>query len=202
VSGAAQARAAAAGSTGGAARSGDVLGSVRRADDASSNARSVGGARAEGNGAATGAAVAAGGSGNAASARPGAAIEVTPDSWNTMLTQLEISGLARQLANNCVLIGRKGALVRLGLDPRNNMMRVPGAVDKLTQALSKYFGEAVRIEFEASIAGAETPAQAEKRAVVQELDNARQSLETDPAVRALRETFGATLLPDSVRPLK
>jgi hypothetical protein len=38
--------------------------------------------------------------------------------------------------------------------------------------------------------------------VVEELDNARQSLESDPAVRALRETFGATLLPDSVRPLK
>jgi DNA polymerase-3 subunit gamma/tau len=82
------------------------------------------------------------------------------------------------------------------------MMRIPGAVDKLSQALSKYFGETVRIEFEAPIAGVETPAQAEKRAVVEELDNARQSLETDPAVRALRETFNATLLPDSVRPLK
>jgi hypothetical protein len=37
---------------------------------------------------------------------------------------------------------------------------------------------------------------------VQEFDSARQALEADPAVRALRETFGATLLPDSVRPLK
>jgi DNA polymerase-3 subunit gamma/tau len=101
-----------------------------------------------------------------------------------------------------VLLGRKGNVVRLGLDPRNNMMRVPGAVDKLTQALSKYAGEAVRIDFEAAVAGAETPAQAEARALVEELDNARQTLESDPAVRALRETFGATLLPDSVRPLK
>ncbi len=122
--------------------------------------------------------------------------------WGSILTELKVNGLARQLANNCVLIGRNGSLVRLGLDPRNNMMRVPGAVDKLTQALSKYFGETVRIEFEAPIAGLETPAQAEKRAVVEELDSARQSLESDPAVRALRETFGATLLPDSVRPLK
>ncbi len=142
------------------------------------------------------------GSGNGGNAAPGAGVEITPDSWGAILTQLDVSGLARQLANNCLLLGRKGSLVRLGLDPRNNMMRVPGAVDKLTQALSKYFGEAVRIEFEAPISGAETPAQVEQRAVVQELDNARQSLETDPAVRALRETFGATLLPDSVRPLK
>ncbi len=63
-------------------------------------------------------------------------------------------------------------------------------------------GQTVRVEFEAPIGGVETPAQAEKRAVVEELDSARQSLESDPAVRALRETFGATLLPDSVRPLK
>jgi DNA polymerase-3 subunit gamma/tau len=128
--------------------------------------------------------------------------EASPGTWNTILPQLEISGLARQLANNCVLIGRRGNVIRLGLDPRNQMMRTQGPVDKLTQALSKYFGEAVRIEFEAPVAGAETPAQAEQRAVVEELDSARQSLESDPAVRALRETFGATLLPDSVRPIK
>ena len=138
----------------------------------------------------------------AAPAPAASTAEVTPGSWNSILAQLEIVGLTRQLANNCVLIGRKGGVVRLGLDPRNNMMRVQGAVDKLTQALSKYFGEAVRLEFEASVAGAETPAQAEQRAVVEEFDSARQSLESDPAVRALRETFGATLLPDSVRPLK
>jgi DNA polymerase-3 subunit gamma/tau len=130
------------------------------------------------------------------------AADATPGSWNAILAQLEIVGLTRQLANNCVLIGRKGNVVRLGLDPRNNMMRVQGAVDKLTQALSKYFGDSIRIEFEAPIVGAETPAQAEQRAVVEEFDSARQSLESDPAVRALRETFGATLLPDSVRPLK
>lgn len=137
-----------------------------------------------------------------AAAAPAASVEVTPASWSGILARLEVAGLARQLANNCMLIGRQGGLVRLGLDPRNNMMRVPNAVDKLAQALSKYFGETVRIEFEAPLAGAETPAQAEKRAVVEELDSARQSLESDPAVRALRETFGATLLPDSVRPLK
>ena len=132
----------------------------------------------------------------------GAPADGTPASWNSILAQLEIVGLTRQLANNCVFVARKGNVVRLGLEARNNMMRVQGAVDKLTQALSKHFGEAVRIEFEAPVAGIETPAQAEQRAVVEEFDSARQSLESDPAVRALRETFGATLLPDSVRPLK
>jgi DNA polymerase-3 subunit gamma/tau len=92
--------------------------------------------------------------------------------------------------------------VRLGIDPRNAFVRTQGQVDKLAQALSKYFGETVRIEFESTQAGLETPAQAEQRAEIEQLDAARQSLETDPAVQVLRETFGATLVPESVRPVK
>ena len=49
------------------------------------------------------------------------------------------------------------------------LMKVQGAVDKLAQALSKFYGETVRVEFDAPVAGLETPAQAEQRAVVQEL---------------------------------
>jgi DNA polymerase-3 subunit gamma/tau len=190
---------------GGAGRSGGDASGIGGVGRSGADASGVGGASARGPGAAshTGGAqraATAGGGGNGAV--PVAGVELAPANWNSILAQLDVSGLARQLANNCVLIGRQGNLVRLGLDPRNNMMRVPNAVDKLAQALSKYLGETVRVEFEAPIAGAETPAQAEKRAVAEEFDHARQSLESDPAVRALRETFGATLLPDSVRPLK
>jgi hypothetical protein len=41
-----------------------------------------------------------------------------------------------------------------------------------------------------------------QRASLEELDSARQALESDPGVQLLREKFGATLLPDSVRPVK
>ncbi len=131
-----------------------------------------------------------------------AGAEAAPGSWPSIVSQLDVSGAARQLANHCVLLGRRGAVVRLGIDQRSHMLRTPGAVDRLSQALSKHFGEATRIEFDATVAGLETPAQAEQRATVEEFDSARQSLESDPAVRVMRETFGATLLPDSVRPVK
>jgi DNA polymerase III subunit gamma/tau len=128
--------------------------------------------------------------------------DITPGSWPAVVAQLDLSGAARQLANHCAYIGRRGAVVRLGLDPRNQVVRTPGQVDKVAQALSKYLGDTVRIEFESVLPGLETPAQAEQRATVEEFDSARQALEADPAVRALREKFGATLLPDSVRPIK
>ena len=118
------------------------------------------------------------------------------------MNQLEIAGSARQLANHCAFIGRKGNVVKLGFDPKSPFVRTQGQVEKLAQALSKYYGETVRVEFDALVAGHETPAQAGQRASLEELDSARQALESDPGVQALREKFGATLLPDSVRPVK
>jgi DNA polymerase-3 subunit gamma/tau len=138
--------------------------------------------------------------GASGSAAPGA--DITRGSWGSILSQLELAGSPRQLANHCTFVGHQGNVVKLGFDPRSGFVRTQGQVEKLAQALSKYFGEAVRVEFEALQAGQETPAQAGQRASVEELDSARQSLESDPGVQALREKFGATLLPDSVRPVK
>jgi len=122
--------------------------------------------------------------------------------WSTILAQLDLQGAARQLAGNCVLLGRQGTVVRLGLDPRTKVMRTPSLEDKLAHALSKYFGEPVRLEFESATVGAVTPAAADERSSQEEIDSARRALEADPGVQGLRERFGATLLPDTVRPLK
>jgi DNA polymerase-3 subunit gamma/tau len=122
--------------------------------------------------------------------------------WAAIVGRLELGGAARQLASNCLLIGRQGAVVRLALDARNKHMRTPAQEDKLTQALSRYFGQPVRLEFEIAATGADTPAQVEQRASMEELDAARRAFESDPGVQGLRERFGATLLPDTVRPVK
>ncbi len=144
--------------------------------------------------------------GSAADAAPpgpaASPLEATPGSWGAIISQLELAGSARQLANHCALMGRKGSVVKLGFDPKSPFVRTPGQVEKLAQALSKYFGETVRVEFEPLQAGHETPAQVGQRATLEEVDSARQSLESDPGVQALREKFGATLLPESVRPVK
>jgi DNA polymerase III subunit gamma/tau len=138
----------------------------------------------------------------AAATRSVSTTDADAGSWASILSALDLPGAARQLASNCALLGRRGAVVRLALDPRHQHLRTAGQVEKLSQALSKHFGEAVRIEFEAPVATPETPAQAGQRATAEELDAARQALESDPVVQGLRERFGATLVPESVRPVK
>ena len=125
-----------------------------------------------------------------------------PASWSAIINQLDLQGAARQLASNCVLIGRQEGVVRLALDPRTKFVRTALQEEKLAQALSRYFGQTVRLEFSTTPVGGESPAQAEQRASLDELDAARRAFESDPGVQGLRERFGATLLSETVRPVK
>jgi DNA polymerase-3 subunit gamma/tau len=129
-----------------------------------------------------------------------AADDLTP--WPELIAHLELAGATRQLATNCALVSRQGGLVRLALDARNKNFRTQAQEDKLAQALSRHYGQPVRLEFETAASGLETPAQAEHRASREDLDAARRAFDSDPGVQGLRERFGATVLPDTVRPVK
>ncbi|HXY96089.1 MAG TPA: DNA polymerase III subunit gamma/tau [Steroidobacteraceae bacterium] len=133
--------------------------------------------------------------------RSGDAPGSAQQSWAAIVNALELTGAARQLASHSVLIGRAGAVVRLALDPHNQQLRTPAQEEKLAQALSRHFGEPVRLEFQQT-GGGESPALAAQRASQQELTQARRAFEADPGVQGLRERFGATVLPDTVRPVK
>ncbi|HYB66173.1 MAG TPA: DNA polymerase III subunit gamma/tau [Steroidobacteraceae bacterium] len=141
---------------------------------------------------------------SAAAGEPGSgesALASAPAPWGAIVAALELTGAARQLASHSVLIARTGAVVRLGLDPPNLQLRTPAQEEKLAQALSRYFGEPVRLEFQQT-GGGESPALLAQRATQQELTEARRAFEADPGVQGLRERFGATVLPDTVRPVK
>ncbi|MDE2137354.1 MAG: DNA polymerase III subunit gamma/tau [Gammaproteobacteria bacterium] len=125
-----------------------------------------------------------------------------PTQWAAIVSALELSGAARQLANHCTLIARNGAVVRLGLDPLNQQLRTAAQEEKLAQALARHFGAPVRLEFQTNAAPGESPASLAQRASQQELAGARRAFEADPNVQGLRERFGATVLPDTVRPVK
>jgi DNA polymerase-3 subunit gamma/tau len=202
VSGAAAAAAPRVGTPGGTptGAGGGQFGSVRQSSPSDGRGPSAGGTARDLDAPDGAAAFAPGAQSSGAIAAPDGALE--DSSWAALLNQLDLQGAARQLASHCALVGRQGAVVRLALDPRVKLVRTPSQEEKLAQALSRYYGETVRLEFTTAAPETETPAQAEQRASQQELEAARQAFEADPGVQGLRERFGATLLPDTVRPLK
>jgi DNA polymerase-3 subunit gamma/tau len=139
-----------------------------------------------------------------AAPRPGGTAVSAPPAegadWASVLAALDLQGAPRQLAANCVLVGREGATVRLALDPRSAPWRTRAQEDKLAQALSRYYGSNVRVEIDVRESEQDTPARQIERAQAERRAQARDQLEADPTVEALKQRFGATVLADSVRP--
>jgi DNA polymerase-3 subunit gamma/tau len=124
-----------------------------------------------------------------------------PD-WSAIVAALDVSAGAKQLASNCALLGREGATVRLALDPRSATMRTANLEDKLAQALSRYFGGPVRLDIELRETTPETPARAAERNEAELRSQAQIAFEADPVVGAFKQRFGASVITDSVRPVK
>jgi DNA polymerase-3 subunit gamma/tau len=118
-----------------------------------------------------------------------------------MVAEMGLSGAVRSLALNCQFVGHRDGVIRLALDARLQASRTPGVEAKLQQALNGYFGGPVRLEFVAD-AAAESPALIQEREQRAAMVAARQAFGEDPTVKALQERFGATLLPDTIRPTR
>jgi DNA polymerase-3 subunit gamma/tau len=120
-----------------------------------------------------------------------------------MVAQMNLGGITRQLAANCAFLGRQGNKVRLSLAPEGAHYRTAMMEDKLKQALGNYYGEPVLLEFVeggASVEALTTPARQIKAAADDRLQGARAAIENDPNIRAMKEIFGATVTPESIRP--
>ena len=137
----------------------------------------------------------------ATSGRTVSAAEPQHESWQTLLGALDVQGAARQLANHCSLVGRDANRVRLLLDRRGLHYRNPQTEELLAQGLTRLLRVEVRLEIEVADSDMDTPARQSARAAEERVEAARVELESDATVRALKERFGATLLPETIKPL-
>ena len=118
-----------------------------------------------------------------------------------MLASLELTGMAKQLAHHCSYLGRGEGVIRLALDAKAGGGATPAQTDKLSQALSTYLGQTVRVAFERGGTEAVSPARQRELQAESVQTAARTGFGSDPAVQALQRQFGATIHADSVRPL-
>jgi DNA polymerase-3 subunit gamma/tau len=120
--------------------------------------------------------------------------------WSTMVAQMNLQGMVKELAAHVSLTGKQGNKVQLVLDADGEHFRRPQLEEKLAQALSAYFGEPVRLELSVADRELDTLARQQKAAADDRVQQAKAAIESDPNVRAMRDMFGATVQPDSVRP--
>jgi DNA polymerase-3 subunit gamma/tau len=138
----------------------------------------------------------------AAPAARSAHIPATIDAgnWAAVVEAASLSGMVRQIALNCVPASFDGSLLRLSFDESAAHQRSRQMDDKLAQSLSAYLGRDIRIAFESAADALVTPARRRAMAEQDKSSRASAAFEEDPAVKNLRQRFGAEVDPASVKP--
>ncbi|MDJ0908412.1 MAG: DNA polymerase III subunit gamma/tau [Woeseiaceae bacterium] len=127
-----------------------------------------------------------------------------PD-WAALIPSLGLKGAVRMLAINCAFLRREGDTVHFRADKNAESVLTRERQAALEEALSKHFGEPLRVSIEiteAPVEGTETPVETEARVTDERYEAARESIEADPNVQALKNMFGAELKTDSIEPIQ
>jgi DNA polymerase-3 subunit gamma/tau len=125
---------------------------------------------------------------------------IDADNWPAVVEAAALSGMVRQLALNCVPGGFENSLLTLKLDQAASDRRTRPIEEKLVQGLSKYFGRDIRVAFETAESALNSPARQRVQAEQDRIARAASAFESDPAVKGLRERFGADVDAASVKP--
>jgi DNA polymerase-3 subunit gamma/tau len=121
--------------------------------------------------------------------------------WHSVLQQLSLSGMARELAQHCELRQLEPGQICLRLSPVHRHLQMKPAQDKMQQALSAHFGRALLLRIELAETESVTPAATAQRAREELQDKAVAAIEQDGFVRDVIEMFDAQLVESSIKPI-
>jgi DNA polymerase-3 subunit gamma/tau len=130
-----------------------------------------------------------------------AAARAFDGNWPALANQLRVSGVAKQLAQQSELRSFDGERMELGLAFPAKHLAEKAYQDKLRDALKEHFGRAVALKIvigEISGITAAVQAQSERQA---RQGKALEAIHGDAFVRDLMDTFDATIVSDSVKPV-
>ncbi len=124
--------------------------------------------------------------------------------WRKLVEQSLKLGLARALAQNCEMIAYDETSITLRVAESQKHLISASYQEKLSSAINDYFGRKIRLNFEVNAetnAEINTPAKqnANEKATVQ--GNAEAAIMNDGFVQALMNDFGATIIPNSIKPV-
>jgi len=122
--------------------------------------------------------------------------------WSDVASRLDIAGPVRELARNITLDSVEGERWRFLIPSHLAHLSSRKLLDRLGSALAEEVGGAVDVTLVPADGTVETPAAAAERARQDSRSDAERAIADDPTVRAMRETFGAVVDPDSIQPLQ
>ena len=123
------------------------------------------------------------------------------DEWAALIERAGLRGPVGQLARHASLVAIDDGLVRLAMKPAHEQLADEPMLAQLEQRLGAALGRAVKVRFERAGGAAESPAERRLRTDNSRRQAAAEAVRGDPVVQSLVDTFGARVIPESVRPI-
>ena len=134
--------------------------------------------------------------------------KVTADSaapldWGTILAQLSVQGMVRELAKHCTLTSFVDSRMALNIEPQHKHLLINKATqDKLQAALIDYFVQPVRLVITFDVTGVVTPAATEEKVKQVRQKKAVEAIMQDPFVRDVQAQLDARVTEESIKPIQ
>ena len=120
--------------------------------------------------------------------------------WRALISQLKL-GAAGMLAQHAELVGCDANSINLRVAAEHKAIATRDYQEKLRGALSHHFGHPLSLRVEIGDDVADTPAAQAQRERFARQQEAETAIQNDPVVQELVRDFGATVIPDSIKPL-
>lgn len=121
--------------------------------------------------------------------------------WSRIVGELPLSGLVRELAQNCELRLLDDTVCQLRLAPALGHLQMKPAPERLQQALNEYFGRSVQLRIELAQVETDTPAAASGRQRQAQMSQAEAAIEQDAFVRDVVENLSGSVIESSIKPI-
>ncbi|MDD2833841.1 MAG: DNA polymerase III subunit gamma/tau [Methylotenera sp.] len=119
--------------------------------------------------------------------------------WRNLVDELKL-GLARELAKHCELVSFDEHSISLSVPEAQKHLLSPNYQEKLNTAITQYFDKKIKLQFNIGGTG-NTPAKQIMHEKAAAQADAEQAIKQDNFVQALIHDFGATIIPNSIKPL-
>ena len=121
--------------------------------------------------------------------------------WHQIVAALSVSGLARELAQNCELRRLEEGLCLLRLSPKQGHLQMKPSPERLQQALAEYLGRPVQLRIEVGDIEVDTPAATAGRQRQELQERAASAIAQDGFVRDMIDTLDASVVDSSIKPI-
>jgi DNA polymerase III subunit gamma/tau len=125
----------------------------------------------------------------------------TDNEWKKIIDEMALVGLMKELAGNCVLKSHTDNRIELALAPaQEHLLLNQNQKERLEQAIQTRFGADVKLAILVEDSSNETPAETNARLEGEKQKAAENSVNNDPTVKSLMDTFNASVDKDSIQP--